>query len=94
MQISEPDFARQYSIFKEIRANGNFSEGSYFRSKEYSRMKEFDADIDNDDSLIYDICYDDLPLGKDFKARLVFARPYKLPTNARFKSLLYRIYLV
>ena len=43
-------------------------------------------EIDRENALLYDIGYDDLPLGKDFKAGLVFARPYKLPINARYRQ--------
>ena len=47
-------------------------------------MKEVtNGEVDDPGTLLYDIGYDDLPLGKDFKAGLVFARPFKLPVNAR-----------
>ena len=47
-------------------------------------MKEVtNGEVDDPGTLLYDIGYDDLPLGKNYKAGLVFARPFKLLVNSR-----------
>ena len=40
----------------------------------------------NERSLIFDLTYDDLPLGKDYSAGLVFTRPFKFPRDVRYKQ--------